>query len=111
MNKHTPGPWRTYNMSKNKILKQWHIQRDDCKHDIALVSLDVAADERESVANLIAAAPAMYEALQQSLVLVELAALEEWGRAVRGEQQPPTTEAKDRLEKVKAALAQAEGRG
>jgi hypothetical protein len=52
----------------------------------------------------------MYEALQQSLVLVELAALEEWGRAVRGEQQPPTTEAKDRLEKVKTALAQAEGR-
>jgi len=51
----------------------------------------------------------MYEALQQSLVLVELAALEEWGRAVRGEQQPPTTEARDRLEKVKAALAQAEG--
>ena len=65
MNKHTPGPWRTYNMSKNKILKQWHIQRDDCKHDIALVSLDVAADERESVANLIAAAPELLEALKQ----------------------------------------------
>ena len=63
--KHTPGPWRTYNMSKNKILKQWHIQRDDCKHDIALVSLDVAADERESVANLIAAAPELLEALKQ----------------------------------------------
>ena len=62
---HTPGPWRTYNMSKNKILKQWHIQRDDCKHDIALVSLDVAADERESVANLIAAAPELLEALKQ----------------------------------------------
>ena len=65
MSKHTPGPWRTYNMSKNKILKQWHIQRDDCKHDIALVSLDVAADERESVANLIAAAPELLEALKQ----------------------------------------------
>ena len=65
MNKHTPRPWRTYNMSKNKILKQWHIQRDDCKHDIALVSLDVAADERESVANLIAAAPELLEALKQ----------------------------------------------
>jgi hypothetical protein len=67
---------------------------------------------RNDVANatLIAAAPAMYEALQQSLVLVELAALEEWGREVTGEQQPPTTEARDRLEKVKAALAQAEGR-
>ena len=65
MSEHTPGPWRTYNMSKNKILKQWHIQRDDCKHDIALVSLDVAADERESVANLIAAAPELLEALKQ----------------------------------------------
>ena len=65
MNKHTPRPWRTYNMSKNKILKQWHIQRDDCKHDIALVSLDVAADERESVSNLIAAAPELLEALKQ----------------------------------------------
>jgi ribosomal protein S12 methylthiotransferase accessory factor YcaO len=61
-------------------------------------------------AHLIAAAPAMYEALQQSLVLVELAALEEWGREVTGEQWPPTTEARDRLEKVKAALAQAEGK-
>lgn len=69
--KHTPGSWRTYNMSKNKILKQWHIQRDDCKHDIALVSLDVAADERESVANLIAAAPVMYQAGKLSLDVME----------------------------------------
>lgn len=63
--KHTPGPWRSYNMSRNKILKQWHIQRDDCRHDIALVSLDVPVDDRERVANLIAAAPAMYEALSE----------------------------------------------
>jgi hypothetical protein len=52
----------------------------------------------------------MYEALRQSLVLVKLAALEEWGRAVRGEQQPPTTEARDREKFVKQALAQAEGK-
>ena len=105
----TPGPWSAYNSVNGRIMKHWRIQRDDRQGDIAMVSLDVPADTRATVANLIAAAPAMYEALQQSLVLVELAALEEWGRAVRGEQQPPTTEARDRLEKVKAALAQAEG--
>ena len=109
MSEHTPGPWRTYNMSKNKILKQWHIQRDDCKHDIALVSLDVAADERESVANLIAAAPAMYEALVKAMVLIDIAALEEENRAYRGEQQPITSEARDRQHLAQAALAQAEG--
>ena len=104
MNKHTPGPWRTYNMSKNKILKQWHIQRDDCKHDIALVSLDVAADERESVANLIAAAPAMYEALVETMrVLRSLRDnKEEWYTLV-------TPELLTAWDKNKAALAQAEG--
>ncbi len=66
--------------------------------------------EDRANAHLIAAAPAMYEALQQTLFLVELAALEEWGREVTGEHQLPTTEARDRLEKVTAALAQAEGR-
>ncbi len=95
--KHTPGPWRTYNMSKNKILKQWHIQRDDCKHDIALVSLDVAADERESVANLIAAAPAMYEALQ---IMVKAANVDEIDPLVMFAS----------IERAKDALAQAEGR-
>ena len=93
--KHTPRPWRTYNMSKNKILKQWHIQRDDCKHDIALVSLDVAADERESVANLIAAAPAMYAALKASLLAIP---------------DGMTSNTSPICQQIRAALAHAEGR-
>ena len=101
--KHTPGPWRTYNMSKNKILKQWHIQRDDCKHDIALVSLDVAADERESVANLIAAAPAMYEALQ--------AMVEVFPAVVKMTPYGVSMDISKLHDNAKTALAQAEGRG
>ena len=98
MSKHTPGPWRTYNMSKNKILKQWHIQRDDCKHDIALVSLDVAADERESVANLIAAAPAMYALLKRAAI-----SLQEYCAEINGDMN-------DSLAcEIEATIAQAEG--
>ena len=108
--KHTPGPWKAV-PDKSRNMYTWYVEgAKGVVPTIARLSLIDACEEIESNAHLIAAAPAMYEALQQSLVLVELAALEEWGRAVRGEQQPPTTEAKDRLEKVKAALAQAEGR-
>ena len=101
--KHTPGPWHVGLKPGTMVYGPQGEQ---------IVGINVMLDSDEVLANakFIAAAPAMYDALQQSLVLVELAALEEWGRAVRGEQQPPTTEARDRLEKVKAALAQAEGR-
>jgi hypothetical protein len=96
--KHTPGPWivHTFTISGKEKLEVL---------DATGTNACVQAN-----AHLIAAAPAMYEALQQTLFLVELAALEEWGREVTGEHQPPTTEARDRLEKVKAALAQAEGK-
>ena len=101
--KHTPGPWHVGLKPGPMVYGPQGEQ---------IVGINVMLDRDEVLANakFIAAAPAMYDALQQSLVLVELAALEEWGRAVRGEQQPPTTEARDRLEKVKAALAQAEGK-
>ena len=101
--KHTPGPWHVGLKPGTMVYGPQGEQ---------IVGLNVMLDSDEVLANakFIAAAPAMYDALQQSLVLVELAALEEWGRAVRGEQQPPTTEARDRLEKVKTALAQAEGK-
>ena len=101
--KHTPGPWHVGLKPGPMVYGPQGEQ---------IVGLNVMLDSDEVLANakFIAAAPAMYEALQQSLALVQLAALEEWGRAVRGEQQPPTTEARDRLEKVKTALAQAEGK-
>lgn len=123
----TPGPWvaikgdtfnpeRPWGVSKY-LSREAHIEIDGddkeypCRTEvIAELTETENPQEVEHTAYLIAAAPAMYEALQQSLVLVELAALEEWGREVTGEHQPPTTEARDRLEKVKAALAQAEGR-
>ena len=99
---HTPGPWHVG-------LKPGPMVYGPQGEQIVGINVMLDCDEVLANAKFIAAAPAMYDALQQSLVLVELAALEEWGRAVRGEQQPPTTEARDRLEKVKAALAQAEG--
>ena len=101
--KHTPGPWHVGLKPGPMVYGPQGEQ---------IVGLNVLLDSNEVLANakFIAAAPAMYDALQQSLVLVELAALEEWGREVTGEHQPPTTEVRDRLEKVKAALAQAEGK-
>ena len=107
--KHTPGPLKAVQIIIENSPCTWAVQRKSIREQWGKPSVATYIDN-EADARLFAAAPAMYEALQQSLVLVELAALEEWGRAVRGEQQPPTTEAKDRLEKVKAALAQAEGR-
>ena len=107
MSKHTPGPW-VVRHDDMVCSKEGRIIADCESTSYNMRPAPPIAEDKANAA-LIAAAPAMYEALQQSLVLVELAALEEWGRAVRGEQQPPTTEARDRLEKVKAALAQAEG--
>ena len=107
--KHTPGPWKLDIYEEQNGDKHYFFKQDD-KGEEDIIFNTSCPGLRDEDAHLIAAAPAMYEALQQSLVLVELAALEEWGRAVRGEQQPPTTEARDRLEKVKTALAQAEGR-
>ena len=65
--------------------------------------------EDKANATLIAAAPAMYEALVKAMVLIDIAALEEENRAYRGEQQPITSEARDRQHLAQAALAQAEG--
>jgi len=103
----TPGPWYPHLAKADHCLSS-SVWGAEPGNQVAVIG-GKSLQTMNANATLIAAAPAMYEALQQSLVLVELAALEEWGRAVRGEQQPPTTEAKDRLEKVKAALAQAEG--
>ena len=64
----TPGPWvvHTFTISGKEKLEVL---------DATGTNACVQAN-----AHLIAAAPAMYEALQQTLFLVELAALEEWGR-------------------------------
>ena len=109
--KHTPGPWRiidSRNQSKATIVGA-DFPAMGFVADVNLCRNNTHQQvDGHANAALIAAAPAMYEALQQTLFLVELAALEEWGREVTGEHQPPTTEARDRLEKVKAALAQAE---
>ena len=105
--KHTPGPWYPHYAKADHCLSSSVWGREP-GNQVAVIG-GKSLETTNANAALIAAAPAMYEALQQSLVLVELAALEEWGREVTGEHRPPTTEARDRLEKVKAALAQAEG--
>ena len=101
----TPGPWHVSTTHIGEIAVA-----DSRGINLCVLGDASLFDTITPDAAIIAAAPAMYEALRQSLVLVELAALEEWGRAVRGEQQPPTTEARDREKFVKQAIAQAEGR-
>ena len=110
MNKHTPGPWKVTGEELVSVGDQelFHrVIRDEGERWTALVEIEDR--EGEANAHLIAAAPAMYEALVKAMVLIDIAALEEENRAYRGEQQPITSEARDRQHLAQAALAQAEG--
>ena len=111
MSKHTPGPLHNVTGARpgpwiRQVLNdesEAYIHDKHCNAIARVYSLSDAA--------LIAAAPAMYEALVKAMVLIDIAALEEENRAYRGEQQPITSEARDRQHLAQAALAQAEGRG
>lgn len=86
----TPGPWNAYNVHKGRILKHWQVDTGTGK-----VMLDDAAQWEAGNATIIAAAPAMYEALQGML---------EWARRVK--QNNPGPEVMNALK----AIAQADGR-
>jgi len=91
--KHTPGPWQAYNLHKGRTLKHWVVDTGTGK-----VTLDDAAHWEAGNAHLIAAAPAMYEALSELVKYLreEVAdeALDTWAPVF----------------KAAMALAQAEGR-
>jgi hypothetical protein len=87
--KHTPGPWQAYNLHKGRTLKHWVVDTGTGK-----VTLDDAAHWEAGNAHLIAAAPAMYEALQATLAYF-----------MRSNQShAPEVQA------IRTALAQAEGK-
>ena len=95
--KHTPGPWKAV-PDKSRNMYTWYVEgAKGVVPTIARLSLIDACEEIESNAHLIAAAPAMYEALQQAID--ELADYE----AARND---PKSITRYRCE---AALAQAEG--
>ncbi len=58
--KHTPGPWKAFNIKNGRIFKHWRVDTGT-----GSVTLDDAAHWEAGNAHLIAAAPAMYEALQR----------------------------------------------
>lgn len=109
MSKHTPGPWCVRH--DDMVCSQEGRIIADCESTPYAMRPAPPIVEDKANATLIAAAPAMYEALVKAMVLIDIAALEEENRAYRGEQQPITSEARDRQHLAQAALAQAEGRG
>ena len=94
--KHTPGPWvvHTFTISGKEKLEVL---------DATGTNACVQAN-----AHLIAAAPAMYEALKDSLVLLEASYHDMHDKF--GAHDLGTLTVFDCVEKVKAALAQAEAR-
>ena len=107
---HTPGPLKAVQIIIENSPCTWAVQRKSIREQWGKPSIATYIDN-EADARLFAAAPAMYEALVKAMVLIDIAALEEENRAYRGEQQPITSEARDRQHLAQAALAQAEGRG
>ena len=108
--KHTPGPWivryakniTAIGTTKGEMQLSLHGVYDGLK------PLSVDVHEWQANANLIAAAPAMYEALKDSLVLLEASYHDMHDKF--GAHDLGTLTVFDCVEKVKATLAQAEGK-
>ena len=93
--KHTPGPWKAV-PDRSRNLYTWYVEgAKGVVPAIARLSLIDACEEIEGNAHLIAAAPAMYEALQAMIV--------EWDRH-------GCCDSRDVVYRAQQALAQAEGR-
>ena len=96
MNKHTPGPWAVSDDGDVTLIV--HAPKDEV--DIACMSNDCEMfSEIRANANLIAAAPAMYEALVEMVELRKQLAID----------HPHLFVGKAVLLRAEAALAQAEG--
>ena len=92
--KHTPGPWKAV-PDRSRNLYTWYVEgAKGVVPAIARLSLIDACEEIEGNAHLIAAAPAMYEALQATLAYF-----------MRSNQSHAPE-----VRVIRAALAQAEGR-
>ena len=75
--KHTPGPWKAV-PDKSRNMYTWYVEgAKGVVPTIARLSLIDACEEIESNARLIAAAPAMYEALREAQELIRSLVAEE----------------------------------
>ena len=92
MNKHTPGPWSVErDRAKSLSLYAGTTFIGEVYHD-----KDEPSTEEQGNVNLIAAAPAMYEALKDAIACIE--------------QTLSRKEIHERRDRIIAALAQAEGK-
>lgn len=92
--KHTPGPWKAV-PDRSRNLYTWYVEgAKGVVPAIARLSLIDACEEIEANAHLIAAAPAMYEALQATMAYF-----------MRSNQSHAPE-----VRVIRAALAEAEGR-
>ncbi len=103
--KHTPGPWAAYNATGNagRILKRWIVEAPTKK--ICTVD-DQPADATAATASLIAAAPALLEALKNAVSYLET-------NRPKGKIREIFTQLNEYengvLKPARAAIAQAEG--
>lgn len=74
--KYTPGPWKAYNAIGGRILNRWHIKGSN-HNSLTSVHAQDSSEEEAANALLIAAAPALAEALRQALETLQSIASEE----------------------------------
>ena len=102
----TPGPWKAV-PDKSKNMYTWYVEgAKGVVPTIARLSLIDACEEIESNAHLIAAAPAMYEALQHAAMSYHHPACKCKGEYSANPERYCTCH----VQKAWAALAQAEGK-
>ncbi len=104
--KHMPGPLTAFNCTNGHIFKRWRL-KDSAGDVIAEIRDDIPGDRQIEYAHLFAAALAMYEALQMvATTLYDMADsagdVPEWNES---------GELYELSRTVRAALAQAEGKG
>lgn len=83
--KFTPGPWRTSNNPRHIMSTEESLKKGGVIADIARVFGNFESEEADANAKLIAASPAMYEALQDIITHHE---------AINGYHKRPISESK-----------------
>ena len=113
--KHTPGPWKAV-PDRSRNLYTWYVEgAKGVVPAIARLSLIDACEEIEGNAHLIAAAPAMYEALQGCLRVAQAYLHDTLARWEDYEGKVPSgiaelDAAHMEVARIRAALSQAEGK-
>ena len=111
----TPGPWSLCNWMVGNNTPTGEVTICGPEGDEHICTMD-GNEDNQANGNLIAAAPEMYEALKQALIIVESAYLDDYAKrkqhctddeAGMSSDEQASFEA---LQLVKAAIAKAEGR-